>query len=85
MNVCILTSMRVNIFIRKEDEHLWKAINDKPSWLHEKLNESNGGVYTHTKKDKAEIKKALPKNDMLCEHGREKGECPNIFCPFNKD
>lgn len=32
--------MRKNIWIRKEDIALLEAIEDFPSWLHEKLNES---------------------------------------------
>lgn len=32
--VCILTSMRVNIWIKKEDEALWLALPDKPKFIH---------------------------------------------------
>ena len=35
--VCILTYMRVNIYIRKEDEQQWIGIIDKPQWIHERL------------------------------------------------
>ena len=30
--------MRVNIFIRKEDEAKWKQIPDKPAFLHNAIN-----------------------------------------------
>lgn len=29
--------MRVNIYIRKEDERVWKKIENKPDWLHRAL------------------------------------------------
>ncbi len=29
---------RVNIWIRKEDEKQWNAIEDKPAWIHSVLN-----------------------------------------------
>lgn len=30
-------NMRVNIYIRKEDEEAWNSIVDKPQWIHEGL------------------------------------------------
>jgi hypothetical protein len=30
---------RVNIYIRKEDVDKWDAIENRPEWIHEKLNE----------------------------------------------
>lgn len=30
--------MRVNIYIRKEDEEAWANIPDKPQWIHDGLN-----------------------------------------------
>lgn len=29
----------IHIWIRKEDLPKWKAIEDKPKWLHEKINQ----------------------------------------------
>ena len=31
-------SMRTHIWIRKDDEPIWKSIEDKPEWLHAALN-----------------------------------------------
>lgn len=36
---------RVNIYIRKEDEEKWGAIENKPEWLHDNLNKHEPDVY----------------------------------------
>lgn len=30
--------MRVNVYIREEDEHLWAALENKSEWIHQQLN-----------------------------------------------
>jgi hypothetical protein len=30
--------MRVNVYIRQEDEELWAALENKSEWIHEQLN-----------------------------------------------
>lgn len=30
--------MRVNVYIREEDEHLWAALDNKSEWIHQQLN-----------------------------------------------
>jgi hypothetical protein len=31
--------MRVNVYIREEDEDLWATLENKSQWIHEQLNE----------------------------------------------
>lgn len=30
--------MRVNVYIREEDEDLWAALDNKSEWIHQQLN-----------------------------------------------
>lgn len=40
--VCIIRAeekvMRVNVYIREEDEDLWAALDNKSEWIHQQLN-----------------------------------------------
>ena len=31
-------AMRVNVYIREEDEDLWAALDNKSQWIHQQLN-----------------------------------------------
>jgi len=35
------SGMRVNIYIRQEDEELWAALENKSEWIHEQLNKDD--------------------------------------------
>lgn len=44
--------MNITTYIRKEDEHLWKAIPNKAEWLHTALNSLAKNPAKHTLRGK---------------------------------
>jgi len=77
---------RYNIYIRNEDEAKWKAIENKPEWLHEHLNPKELHFTRYTKEPKSPdiemelIAKSISipnkvANRKLCQHAQVKGEC----------
>lgn len=37
---------KATIYIRKEDEEIWKSIKDRPEWIHKMLTEHLGKMMT---------------------------------------
>lgn len=75
---------RVNIYIRKDDEEKWKAIGNKPEWLHEHLRSNLFGIgvqvnsfSTHSRLD----------TGSCPSHGTElgtNGKCLQKGCKYGK-
>lgn len=65
--VCIVSGMRHNVYIRKEDEMLWDGIIDIPSFIHEALVSQNKPLLRP---------QTLVEN---CPHGYAKGMCKTVI------
>lgn len=66
---------KVTIWIRKEDEEKWNAIENKPAWLHEQINHSRlgipaiNGIPLNTSAGRKEESK------LFCKHGADPKLC----------
>lgn len=55
----ILISMNITTYIRKEDEHKWKSIENKSQWMHEMLNKGYK-VITNNPDGSGKVETAYP-------------------------
>lgn len=66
--------MRVNVYIRKEDEAKWNAIEDIPEWIHRNINGTRHGL-ENGKPVIRNISNGSVARRNLCEHYQPKGKC----------
>lgn len=82
--------MRVNIYIRKEDEEAWELVEDKPEWIHNNLRgqKLSGVKVTEVIKKVDDIK--IPDHvyqafDKTCKNGHiigKFGKCLEKGCKY---
>lgn len=80
--------MRVNIYIRKEDEEKWLSIPNKAEWLHSKLADTPSTPTKQLPDGSTAIVIPFEKNNRLaepktveqCPHGYGKGFCKKEEC-----
>lgn len=83
--------MRVDIYIRKENEEIWEGIPNKSEWINELLYERGEPSFSGVKKptqayesdfEKAPVKVNMCKNGHLIPTGRDK--CTWKGCKYAK-
>jgi hypothetical protein len=64
----------ITIYIRKEDWDKWLSLNDKPNWLHEKLNEMTIPTVRYSSSE--DLNKLVAKAwAKTCKHGYDPKLC----------
>lgn len=78
--VCILTCMRANVWIHKQNEDKWNAIDNKSEFVNAMLAESDSESIPLPSVKLGDVLKVPGVSKGFCPHGYGKGMCKDDNC-----